>query len=210
MAGTEQKLAVFPTRMALNTLQARMHAVEKGKTLLERKSEAIKRKHKDVAEDLYRQKLELEKEAEKALHLLSKVEMYGGDLRIATHMVNIVAPSIASKIETVSGISYVKIELTHQDKPPCFLGPAARLINECRVLFLSCLRRMVRIGSTQLTFSLLDGHMLATNRRVNAIEYVLLPRIDNTIKYVQSELDELDREEFYRLKKIQSRNKAGV
>lgn len=42
-----------------------------------------------------------------------------------------------------------------------------------------------------------------TNRRVNAIEHVIIPKIENTIKFVGSELDEQDREEFFRLKKVQ-------
>lgn len=44
-----------------------------------------------------------------------------------------------------------------------------------------------------------------TNRRVNAIEHVIIPKTENTIKYIQQELEELDREDFVRLKKVQSK-----
>ena len=44
-----------------------------------------------------------------------------------------------------------------------------------------------------------------TNRRVNALENVVKPRLENTISYIKGELDELEREEFFRLKKVQVR-----
>ena len=49
-----------------------------------------------------------------------------------------------------------------------------------------------------------------TNRRVNAIEHVVIPKLDNTIKYILSELDEMDREEFFRLKKVQGKKKRDA
>jgi len=70
----------------------------------------------------------------------------------------------------------------------------------------------------------LDEVIRATNRRVNAIEHVIIPKLDNTIKYINSELDEADRyvpslhllteltirEEFFRLKKVQGKKKRDA
>ena len=59
----------------------------------------------------------------------------------------------------------------------------------------------------QTAFVLLDEVIKITNRRVNAIEHVIIPKIENTISYIASELDEQDREEFFRLKKVQGKKK---
>lgn len=56
-----------------------------------------------------------------------------------------------------------------------------------------------------MSFSILDEAIKATDRRHNAIEYIIIPRIEGVIRFIESELDENEREEFYRLKKVQAR-----
>tara|TARA_B110000090_G_C13067171_1_gene325761 strand:+ start:269 stop:457 length:189 start_codon:yes stop_codon:yes gene_type:complete len=56
----------------------------------------------------------------------------------------------------------------------------------------------------------MDEALKITNRRVNALENVTIPRISNTIAYVLRELDELEREDFSRLKMVKKKKEAGT
>ena len=48
----------------------------------------------------------------------------------------------------------------------------------------------------------LDECLKITNRRVNALEYIVVPRIEYVIKYIMTELDERSKEEKFKIKKI--------
>jgi len=90
------------------------------------------------------------------------------------------------------------------------LGKGGKQVQECRDLYMKALEGLVELASLQTAFVTLDEVIRITNRRVNAIEYVVRPKLENTINYIVSELDELEREEFYRLKKIQGKKKKQI
>ena len=65
-------------------------------------------------------------------------------------------------------------------------------------VYAKAVETLVELASLQTAFTILDEVIRATNRRVNAIEHVVIPRLENTVSYVLSELDEMEREEFFR------------
>ena len=50
--------------------------------------------------------------------------------------------------------------------------------------------------------------MKVTNRRVNALENVTIPKIQGVLDYIDRELDELEREDFTRLKLVQGKKEV--
>ena len=67
------------------------------------------------------------------------------------------------------------------------------------------LKLLIEIASLQAQYVTTQRVIKITNRRVNALEFVVIPKIETTIKWIEGELDELDREDFYRLKCVQDK-----
>lgn len=207
MAAGEQRLAVFPTRMSLGQLQVRVQSAEKGKSLIKRRGDALQMKHREIAAKLLAKKQELEKEIESAYFYLSRAEFYGGDMRIALQQVKSRPLSVQIELEGISGLIIPSYRIPETVAPMFFIGTSGKLLANTRNQFIRCMSLLVEMASLRVSFEMVDQMVLATNRRVNALEHVLIPKLETTIVYVQSELDEQDREEFFRLKKVQTKRR---
>lgn len=101
-----------------------------------------------------------------------------------------VSPSIRLNC-TLSATHFTDFNLTG-------LGRGGQQVIRAKEVYAKAVETLVELASLQTAFMILDEVIRATNRRVNAIEHVVIPRLENTIKYIMSELDEMDREEFFR------------
>lgn len=131
---------------------------------------------------------------------------------------------VRTKQENVSGVFLPAFESFTTEGNNDFgltgLGKGGQQVQRCRETYARAVETLVELASLQVNFMImssvctlnfyktafviLDEVIKVVNRRVNAIEHVIIPRTENTIKYINSELDELDREEFFRLKKVNS------
>jgi len=120
---------------------------------------------------------------------------------------------VKAKQENVSGVVLPAFEVERvpgSDFNLTGLGRGGQQIMKAKEVYAKAIETLVELASLQTAFMILDEVIRATNRRVNAIEHVIMPRLDNTIKYIMSELDEMDREEFFRLKKVQGKKKRDT
>jgi len=90
------------------------------------------------------------------------------------------------------------------------LGKGGAQVQACRKKYVEAIEVLIELASLQTAFLTLDAAIKATNRRVNALENVVTPKLENTISYIKGELDELEREEFFRLKKVQAKKKRDM
>lgn len=91
------------------------------------------------------------------------------------------------------------------------LGRGGQQLQSCKKSYIHALKLLIELANLQTAFVTLDEALKVTNRRVNALENVVKPMIENTISYIKGEMDELEREEFFRLKKVQkNKEKANA
>jgi V-type H+-transporting ATPase subunit D len=69
---------------------------------------------------------------------------------------------------------------------------------------------LIKLSSLQTAFLTLDEVIKITSRRVNALEHVVIPKIRAHIQYIDRELEELEREDFFRLKRVQGLKKIHI
>jgi V-type H+-transporting ATPase subunit D len=74
-----------------------------------------------------------------------------------------------------------------------------------REKFTLMLEMLIKLASLQTSFATLDEALKVTNRRVNALENVTIPKIEKVLDYIGRELDELEREDFTRLKLVKGK-----
>ena len=132
---------------------------------------------------------------------------------------------VKTKNDNVAGVNLPVFE-SYQDGADSYelagLAKGGQQLKRMKANYQKAINLLVELASLQTSFITLDEVIKTTNRRVNAIEHVIIPRIERTLAYIISELgefefsflyfndslaDELEREEFYRLKKVQDKKK---
>lgn len=216
MSGAGNREQVFPTRMTLGVMKGKLKGAQQGHSLLKRKSEALTKRFRDITQRIDDAKRKMGRVMQTAAFSLAEVQYATGD-NIAYQVLESVQNArfqVKAKQENVSGVRLPTFESHINEDINDFkmtgLGRGGQQIQRAKLVYTKAVETLVELASLQTAFIILDEVIKVTNRRVNAIEHVIIPRTENTIAYINSELDELDREEFYRLKKVQEKKQDAA
>ena len=195
----------------MQTFKQKRIGAKKGYDLLKRKSDALKKAFNDIMKKIVQTKKKMGKEFNECLLEMAQANFAAGDFG------NIVRDSVKTKTnvrlqittENVAGMQNPTFHLRGGDDGDedqiLGLTGGGQAIMKARERFKKYLKLLIEIATLQTQYIAMERVIKITNRRVNALEFFIIPAIENTIKWIESELDELDREDFYRLKCVQDK-----
>ena len=114
---------------------------------------------------------------------------------------------VEASTRNVIGVSipYAQVKvLPLEGYPYSMIGTSAKL-DEAVALMVETVKNVAELSAAEAAIRRLAEAIAATKRRVNSLEYIVVPRIQNTIRYIEMSLQERAREDFFRLKRIKTR-----
>jgi V-type H+-transporting ATPase subunit D len=201
----------------LQTFKGKSVSAKKGFDLLKKKSDALKKKFHDVIKRIVAAKKGMGQDYAACMLAMAEANFAAGDFSkgVQDQVKSKTAVRLTIDSENVAGVhlpSFVLrgdgAEETGDTWSILGLTGGGQAIQKCKDRFQRLLKVLIEIASFQTQFLTLDECIKVTNRRVNALEHVVIPRIAWTISYIEKELDEEEREDFFRLKRITEAKKA--
>ncbi|KAH7644918.1 V-type proton ATPase subunit D [Dermatophagoides farinae] len=206
------RISIFPSRMAQTIMKGRLKGAQKGHSLLKKKADALQFRFRAILKKIVETKSLMGDVMREALFSLAegKFATKSDFNNIVLQNVNKAQFGVITQQDNVAGVLLPVFETAQSGADSnelAGLSGGGQQFTRIKKNFERAIKLLVDLASLQTSFITLDDIIKSTNRRVNALEHVVIPRIERTIQYILSELDEMEREEFYRLKKIQEKKK---
>ena len=204
---------VKPTRKNLMEIRDRIDFSERGHSTLEDKRDAlvlefmdILDKAQDVRGDLANDYEEAQKKINMARAMEGDVAVRGAAAALKEH------PEITLQSKNVMGVVVPQIESTRVRKDLGqrgygILGTSAR-IDEAAAAYEELLETIILAAEVETAMRKMLEEIETTKRRVNALEFKLIPDLEEARDYIERKLEEQEREEIFRLKKIKEKKEA--
>jgi len=198
-------IKVRPTKIELVKLKRRLSLAQRVQKIVKDRLSILTMEFLQTARDTVEAKRKLLDESSKLYKALSIAAGYHGYIAMEKELIATEADlKVTAGSRNIAGVRIPSFELMDNGKPmrgynlvdtSSWLDRAAQLSEEC-------LRAIVELAELQRNFELLAMEIKRTKRITNALEYIVIPRLQVTINYLNMKFEERDREEKVRLKRV--------
>ncbi|MGN0822306.1 MAG: V-type ATP synthase subunit D [Candidatus Gallimonas sp.] len=202
------RLNVNPTRMELKKLTARLNTAVRGHKLLKDKSDEMVRRFTEIVREDKRLRDAVEAELSNTLKQFSVARSvtpaYSAEAAFSM-------PSVAIEaecgIDNVMGVEVPKVEMSARraERLPYAYAEITSEADYSVDMVAALLPQMILLAVTEKKMRMLADEIERNKRRVNALEYVMIPQLEETIKYIKDKLSENERAAVVRLMKVKSK-----
>ncbi len=212
------RLNVNPTRMQLKSLQSRLKIAVKGHKLLKDKSDELIRQYSSLIKQNYVLRKKVEESVRLLLSSFCQAKGYMSIPQVLStflnknenvfestfkekNILNLSVPDVSVSYKNENSSSENQNSLI--DLPYSFVSTNIEfdfLARKCEEV----VPDLIKLSNIEKTCQILAFDILHTKRRVNALEFIMIPQLEETIKYISMKIEENDRSSRIRLIKVKS------
>ncbi len=202
------KTAITPTRMVLNQQKARLKTAMRGHKLLKDKRDELMRQFMDVVRKNRELRTRVEEgltEAFSALTVASAI--MSPDMLEQAILYPRQSVELSMKYKNVMSVNVPVYDFKTKtadtsDIFPYGFAQTSGELDDALATLSSVFADMLELAQVEKTMQLMAQEIEKTRRRVNALEYVMIPECQENIKYISMKLEENDRSSKVRLMKV--------
>ena len=197
-------LNVNPNRMELLRLKRRLVIAFRGHKLLKDKQDELMRRFMELIKDIRQIRERVEKSLEMAFKKFINVSSTMSPEGIEEALM-FPGKKIAmnTEVRNVMSVKVPEFSLEDEGEMQCYgyVGTSGEL-DKSLLYIEENLSDMIYLAQKEKQMELLADEIVRTRRRVNALEYILIPNLEETIRYITMKLNEMERSNLSRLMKV--------
>jgi V/A-type H+-transporting ATPase subunit D len=204
---------IKPTRSELINLKRRIALSERGYKILKMKRDGLILEFFKVLADAKDSRGELLQKYQRAVESMALANTVEGAIGVKSAAFSVKeVPQITLTSKNIMGVVVPKIESSKVrkslvDRGYGVLGTTS-IIDETATSFEELVEAIIESAEIETTMKRLLSEIESTKRRVNALEFKVIPELSEARDFIKMRLDEMEREELFRLKKIKARMKT--
>lgn len=204
---------IKPTRSELIGLKRRIKLSERGYKILKMKRDGLIIEFFKVLEVAKTTRSELNRNYAKAVEMMAVANTVEGSLGVKAAAFSVQqVPMITLNSKNIMGVVVPQITSTSVKKRMIDRGygvlGTSSTIDDTASSFEELVESIVKSAEIETTMKRLLEEIEKTKRRVNALEFKVIPELKAARDFIKMRLDEMEREELFRLKKIKARSVA--